>query len=122
MRGEDSADADLEYWLSRWASWMRWNAGERPDGYPTAAAGFENSVSNFAVAEDDAETYWDTHMVPTVVRAIDAAIDSLEPDQKRAVWWKYGLTRIDPPRVAERYEEAFGQVRIFVLRRIAIAA
>jgi hypothetical protein len=116
-----SDDADLDYWLSRWANWMRWNLDELPHGNRPIACGFENARTNFMVAEDDSETYWECHTVPSIVRAIDAAIDSLGEHEKRCLWWRYGLTKIEPTAVAITFPEAFERVRVLVLKRVAIA-
>jgi hypothetical protein len=109
------------YWLDRWASWMRWNAGEYPQ-VPSCAAGFSGAASNYAVAETDSADYWDGHVVPMIIGVVDAAIDDLPPDHKRAIWWKYGITRIEPPGAVIVFEEAFQRVRVYVLDRVAIAA
>lgn len=114
-------DADLEYWLDRWASWMRWNLGELPDAYPRIASGFQNARTNYMVAEDDAESYWECHTCPAIVRAIDAAIDSLGEREKRAVWWRYGLTRVEPTAAPVVFDQAMDRVKVLVLRRVAIA-
>ncbi len=115
------ADADLAYWLSKWASWMRWNASELPQGAPCIASGFEHTPSNYAVSESDSQDYWECHQVPAVIAALDAAIDSLQADQRRAIWWVYGLTRVEPPRSSNAFSEAFSALRVLVLRRVAIA-
>ncbi len=125
MRAEATDDADLAYWLSRWASWMRWNMGELPSGAPSTAAGFQCSASNYAVSETDSNDYWDGCVVPAVVAAVDSAIDSLAPQYRVAVWVKFGLRKKPAPipeNVAELYSEAFDQLRALVLRRVAIAA
>ena len=117
-----SDDADLEHWLREWSRWMKWNIGELPDGYPTCGCGFEGTPSNYAVSESDGEDYWRGHVVPAILGAVDAAIDSLEPDQKRAIWWKHGLTRVEPPNAPSAYTAAFRAVRVYVIQRVAIAA
>lgn len=117
----NEADADLDFWLAKWASWMRWNGGELPQGAPSVAAGFDQTPSNYAVAESDAEDYWAAVMVPCVISALDAAIDSLEPPQRRAIWWRYALTRIEPDDAPRAFMDACGKLRVLVLRRVAIA-
>ena len=114
-------DADLAHWLSLWASWMRWNTGELPAGAPCVASGFEHTPSNYAVSESDGQDYWEGHIVPATIGALDAAIDSLEPSQRRAIWWRYGLTRIEPDDAPRAFCEAWECLRILVLKRVAIA-
>lgn len=116
------AAADLDFWLSRWAAWMRFNAGELPPGAPCVAAGFQSCPSNYAVSESDSADYWEQHAVPTVLAALDAAIDSLEPPQRRAIWWRYGLTRIEPGNAPRAFTDACGKLRVLVVKRVAIAA
>jgi hypothetical protein len=99
---------------------MRWNIGEMP-AMPSCAQGFGAVVSNYAVAEDDGDAYWEGHIVPSVIGAIDAAIDSLEGPQRRAIWWRYGLTRIEPENAPEQFSQAIVIVRGLVLKRVAIA-
>lgn len=122
IRRANTEDSDLAYWLGRWAAWMRWTAGELAQGAPSTASGFQGCTSNYAVSETDSADYWEDHQVPAIVSALDAAIDSLEPTQKRSIWWAYGLTRVEPENAAAAYLDAFGRLRVLVLRRVAIAA
>lgn len=114
-----TTDDDLHFWLSEWARWMRWSQEE--GGYPPTASGFDGAVSNYAVAEDDGEAYWTTRVCPKMVAAIDAAIDSLPLDYRRAIWHRYGLCRKIDPEPSAGFPEAFSAVRVLVLARVAIA-
>ena len=116
----DDGDEILKHWLDRWAAWMRFNASEYPST-PSTASGFSNAVSNYAVATEDPSDYWDLCVSPKVVAAIDAAIDSLHPCQRQAIWLHYGLCR-ESPEGCTTFPEAFIAVRLLVLSRVAIAA
>ena len=118
----DDGDQALLFWLASWARWMR-NAQSELPGQPSVASGFANAVSNYAVASEDGDTYWEVHFVPHVLSAIDSAIDSLPEPQRQAIWYRYGLTRIEPRLEASKgFAEAFSAVRLLVLQRVAIAA
>lgn len=114
-------DANLEHWLQGWAKWMRWKAGVGPQGYARCASGFRDTRTNYMVAEDDSEAYWDRHAVPTIIRAIDSAIDSLDDHHRRVIWWKYGLTTQEPTAAPAVFTLAFCRVKKLVLQRVAIA-
>lgn len=115
-------DALLAHWLARWAAWMRWTAGEYPCGAPSIASGFQSAQSNYAVSADDPSDYWDGHVVPGILSAIDAAVDSLSEHERKAVWWKHGLTRQEPPNACSTYAIAYVHVRRLIAQRTSIAA
>lgn len=115
-------DALLAHWLARWAAWMKWTHGEYAPGHPPVASGFQNACSNYAVAEDDGDAYWDGHVCPAIIHAIDAAVDSLSAPERQAVWWKHGLTRQEPPNAVSAYAIAYVRMRRLIEARTAIAA
>lgn len=111
---------DLDHWIREWARWMKWSQEE--GGYPPTASGFSGAVSNFAVSEDDSQDYFETRVAPSIIAAIDAAIDSLPLAYRRAIWHHYGLAHESHLNGSTPFPEAFSAVRVLVMARVAISA
>lgn len=78
--------AAVENWVRAWAASQRNDAAELQRLlHPPIAAGAGMAVSNYAVAEDDGEAYYERHLGAQVAN-VDAAMDDLSAGPHWAYW------------------------------------
>jgi hypothetical protein len=103
------ADARLDRLLENWAAWM---GSERyGKGYPPRSPGLRSSSAqtfDAAVREVDVR----------LARAVDAAVDSLQPNQRIAICLRYGLT-LSVWRLRQPLDEAEAEARVAIREALA---
>ncbi len=87
-----------------WASWMHQKDSHKL-GVPSRDSTCGQSLTNYRVAEDDADVIYD-HLDKRVAEIVDEkCVRGLLPSQRQAVFMHYGLSRVWPFNDLDRFLE-----------------
>lgn len=90
----DDAEAHFQRCMAVWVDWMHAKDSHRL-GLPSRDSVSGRSLTNYSVAEDDADVVYDM-LDPKLAAIVNACVESLMPTERHAILMCYGFSRVWP--------------------------